>query len=106
MPPAWPIQRAGKVSRPAVESAIFAAETLIAARGDYSAAKLAGYETKMIERCRHAAGKVVDGPAARGLRKLVAVRLFGSEWFTRAISILIDEWFLHAKQAALRAEHG
>jgi len=93
--------KSGEGIRPAVESAIFAAETLIAARGDYSAAKLAGYETKMIERFGTRQAKSLTDRLPAGLRKLVAVRLFGSEWFTR--NFLIDEWFLHAKQAALRA---
>ena len=55
----------------------------------------------MIERFGTRQAKSLTDRLPAGLRKLVAVRLFGSEWFTR--NFLIDEWFLHAKQAALRA---
>jgi geranylgeranyl reductase family protein len=91
--------KSGEGIRPAVESAIFAAETLIAAKGDYSRANLTSYQAKMIDRfgARHA--KSFADRLPEGLMKLVGARLLGSEWFTR--NFVIDEWFLHTKQASL-----
>jgi hypothetical protein len=79
---------------------MFAAETLIAAAGDYSRAKIAGYETKMVERFGARQAKSLTDRLPEGLKKFVAARLMGSEWFTR--NFVIDEWFLHSGQGVVR----
>lgn len=92
--------QSGEGIRPAVESAMFAAETLIAAQGDYGRENLAPYETMMIGRFGARQSKSMTERLPEGLKKLVGARLMGTEWFTR--SFVIDEWFLHRKQPALQ----
>lgn len=91
--------QSGEGIRPAVESAQIAADTLIAARGDYSSAALAPYALKMVERFgpRHTTALAEHLPA--GLRRLLATRLLGSSWLTR--HVVLDRWFLHRQQGAL-----
>lgn len=93
--------QSGEGIRPAVESAMLAAETLIAAKGDYSRAKLADYETKMVERFGARQAKSFTDRLPEGLKRILAAKLMGTEWFAR--NFVIDEWFLHAKQGALQA---
>jgi flavin-dependent dehydrogenase len=93
--------QSGEGIRPAVESAMFAAETLIAAQGDYARANLARYEEKMIERFGARQAKSLTDRLPEGLKRMLAARLMGTEWFAR--HFVIDEWFLHSKQAALQA---
>jgi geranylgeranyl reductase family protein len=93
--------QSGEGIRPAVESAMYAAQALIDAKGDYSRAKLAPYEAKMVERFGQRQTRSLTDRLPEGLKKLVAARLLGSEWFTR--NFVIDEWFLHTKQTALHA---
>lgn len=93
--------QSGEGIRPAVESALLAAETLIAARGDYSSVALAPYAMKMTERFgpRHSVGLGEHLPA--GLRRVLGSQLLGSSWFTR--HVVLDRWFLHRQQGALGA---
>jgi len=93
--------QSGEGIRPAVESAMFAAETLIAAKGDYRREKVAAYEAKMIARFGARQTKSLTERLPEGLKRLMAGHLMGTEWFTR--SFVIDEWFLHSKQPALQA---
>ncbi|MEF9996485.1 MAG: NAD(P)/FAD-dependent oxidoreductase [Burkholderiaceae bacterium] len=91
--------QSGEGIRPAVESAMLAAETLIAARGDYASVRLAPYALKMVERFgpRHTVSISEHLPA--GLKRMLAARLLGSSWFTR--HVVLDQCFLHARQSAL-----
>lgn len=95
-------RRSGEGIRPAVESGILAAETIIDAGGCFDRAHLAAYEQRCVTRF---------GPRARdhGIRdllppwvaRLIASRLLANEWLAR--NIVLNGWFLHAKQPALRA---
>ncbi len=91
--------QSGEGIRPAVESAMLAAQTLIAARGDYSSVRLAPYALKMVERFgpRHTASISDHLPA--GLKRMLATQLLGSSWFTR--HVVINRWFLHSGQPAV-----
>jgi geranylgeranyl reductase family protein len=88
----------GEGIRPAVESALMAAEALLAARGRSAAADLEPYRAALRARFGRRA------PRRRGMLPdaLVAAagrRLFGTSWFTRRI--VLDRWFLHAGEPAL-----
>lgn len=93
--------QSGEGIRPAVESAILAAEVIAAVRGDYSRQRLRDYATAVAERFgaprRQSAA---DWLPASWLR-FAAARLMSNRAFTR--SVVIDRWFLHAHQPALRA---
>jgi geranylgeranyl reductase family protein len=83
----------GEGIKPAVESGRLAAETLLAANGDYTAARLRSYERELRRRYPPAR------PAPRALAG--AVRALGralmrSPLFTRRV--LIDRWFLRSTQ--------
>ncbi|MGH7790073.1 MAG: NAD(P)/FAD-dependent oxidoreductase [Candidatus Binatia bacterium] len=94
--------RSGEGIRPAVESALLAATTVVEAAGRYDTARLAPYARRVAERF---------GPRAEpaGLLDLLpewllaglAGRLFGAAWFARRV--VLDEWFFHTRQAPLGA---
>lgn len=95
--------QSGEGIRPAIESAIFAAETIVAAHGDYSMANLRPYVSKLTDRF----GERLDGalpPETSGLiqriKESVAHWLLRRGWFAR--HVVIDRWFLHRQQPTLR----
>lgn len=94
--------QSGEGIRPAVESAIFAAETILAARRDYRRAQLEPYVAKLTARF----GKRLDGdlpPEPAGflyrLKQSLAHWLLRRRWFAR--HVVIDRWFLHRQQPTL-----
>lgn len=92
--------QSGEGIRPAVESGLLAAATVIAANGDYRAASLAPYRQRLNERFGTAGSdfaQYLPGP----LRQFLATRLLNTAWFAR--HVVLDRWFLHRQQAPLRA---
>ena len=90
--------QSGEGIRPAVESGLMAAASILEARGDYSSEKLLAYNTRLAA-CFGAA----PGSAAPAfLRNLLAGVLLGNKWFTR--HVLLDRWFLHSGQPAIQAD--
>ena len=86
--------QSGEGIRPAVESALMAADTVLSADMDYSKDRLLPYASRLLQRF----GK--EKPAAIGpLRQAISRTLLGSTWFTR--HVVLDRWFLHAHQKAL-----
>lgn len=89
--------QSGEGIRPAVESGLMAAATIIAARGDYRRQQLLPYAGRLAERFGAAAAPAGAEPSS--LRKFLAGRLLGNRWFTR--HVVLDRWFLHTHQAAM-----
>ncbi|MBI2833132.1 MAG: NAD(P)/FAD-dependent oxidoreductase [Acidobacteria bacterium] len=92
----------GEGIRPAIESGILAAETLLRAKGDYRAEALAPYRRAIDVRF----GSSEPGLSSYGFvppRALAAVAswLLGQRWFTRRV--VIDRWFLHSHVPPLAA---
>jgi len=94
--------QSGEGIRPAIESAILAADTILAARGQYQRAQLEPYVVQLTARF----GKRLHGaiPAAPGrfmqqLKQTLAHWLLRREWFAR--HVVIDRWFLHRQQPPL-----
>jgi flavin-dependent dehydrogenase len=83
---------------PAVESGLMAAETIAAARGDYRREKLAAYRNRLERRFgpRRRRAPALALPA--GLQRYVARKLLAREWFARRV--VVERWFLHARQPA------
>ena len=82
--------------------AIMAAEVIAAAHGDYRQARLAAYEAKLEARFGARSDEVgAKQWIPRSLRAPLARALMRREWFNR--KVVLDEWFLHASQPALRA---
>lgn len=92
--------RSGEGIRPAIESALMAAEVIRNAAGRYSHARLAPYAERLAQRFG-ARGREPDaaGWLPQNLRQSMAARLLSSAWFAR--NVVIDRWFLHAGQRAL-----
>ncbi len=95
--------QSGEGIRPAIESGLLAADTILAAQGDYQRANLDRYPTLLIERF----GSRPDRPPERTVQfvppkivQFLATRLLATHWFSRRV--LLDRWFLHSHQAPLR----
>jgi flavin-dependent dehydrogenase len=89
----------GEGIRPAVESGLMAAEVALAARGRYRTADLEPYRRELVARFGHArVGPALPAPA--GLLAAAGRQLFHAGWFARRV--VLDRWFLHAGQPALR----
>ena len=91
--------QSGEGIRPAVESGIMAAATILEARGDYGSEQLLPYASRLVARFGAAAAPG-GGPAF--MRNFFAGILLGNKWFTR--HVVLDRWFLHARQAAMQAD--
>jgi menaquinone-9 beta-reductase len=89
----------GEGIRPAVESALLAAATLIEADGDYRRARLAPYQQRLQDRLGKAAPAADRLPT--GLQRFIGSKLLANAWFTR--HVVLDRWFLHAGQGSLSA---
>ena len=91
--------QSGEGIRPAVESAVIAAEVIGAAGGDYSARRLEPYRQRILQRYgQPRSGGPAEWLPAGGLHFLAA-RLMASRWFAR--HVVLDRWFLHAREPAL-----
>jgi geranylgeranyl reductase family protein len=90
--------QSGEGIRPAVESGLMAAATIIEANGDYRRQQLQPYANRLAARFGTAAAPAGAEPSP--LRKFLAGKLLGNRWFTR--HVVLDRWFLHANQAALQ----
>lgn len=93
--------QSGEGIRPAVESAIMAADVIANAQGDYGRERLAAYEMKLEARFGARSDEVgAKQWIPQRLRAPLARALMRREWFNR--KVVLDEWFLHASQPALR----
>lgn len=93
--------QSGEGIRPAIESGLLAAKTIIAAEGNYSRDRLECYRALIAERCggpgtdwvtrfsRHLSPRLIN---------LLGQRLLGIGWFAR--EVVLNRWFLHAAEAA------
>lgn len=93
--------QSGEGIRPAVESGLMAAHTIMKAAGDYSHANLESYSANLTERF----GMVTTTSDKKDqkpefLRSLMAGKLLENKWFTR--HVVLNRWFLHARQEPLQ----
>jgi flavin-dependent dehydrogenase len=92
--------QSGEGILPAVESGLIAADVIVAAGGDYRRDRLEPYRQRLTRRLgRRKRVAASAGVVAPGLRRLIGRKLLGSRWFAR--HVLLDRWFLHAKQPPL-----
>jgi menaquinone-9 beta-reductase len=90
--------QSGEGIRPAVESGLMAAATILEAQGDYRRQQLLPYASRLVARFGDAASSGSVGSIF--LRNLLAVKLLDNKWFTR--HVVLDRWFLHTHQGALQ----
>lgn len=91
--------QSGEGIRPAVESGLMAAATIMAANGDYSRGQLLPYAGRLVGRFGTTAA---PSTGSASLRNFLAGILLGNKWFAR--HVVLDRWFLHAHQTAMQAE--
>jgi geranylgeranyl reductase family protein len=92
--------QSGEGIRPAIESGLLAAETIVEANGQYTTDRLEPYEERL--RSRFGAGKVssaLSGIVPVRAGAAVARRLLATPAFVR--HVVLDRWFLHRHQPAL-----
>lgn len=86
---------------PAIESALLAAQTILAAKGDYRSDNLEPYLLRLAGRYG-GGGQAIPLPIPSGLIDAVGTRLFSSRLFVR--NLVLQRWFLHSKQKTLTWE--
>lgn len=94
--------QSGEGIRPAIESGLMAAHTVIAASGDYRMEWLQPYAEQLTARFgsrerRHGIGEGLIPPE---FKQRLAARLLGTRWFAR--HMVLDRWFFHVNQPPLR----
>jgi geranylgeranyl reductase family protein len=96
--------QSGEGIRPAIESGLFAAQTILAAAGDYSRERLENYR-RLIQSRLGTGGRDWSTAAASHLPSAVvnslARVLLAGRWFPRRV--VLDQWFLHVDEPALPA---
>ncbi|MEH6589021.1 MAG: NAD(P)/FAD-dependent oxidoreductase [Halioglobus sp.] len=92
--------QSGEGIRPAVESALIAADVILEAAGDYSTDSLARYQQRIEARygVRPDRPRMMERLPA-SLKQYFASRLMRTAWFTR--KVVIEKWFLQNHQPTL-----
>lgn len=94
---AWP--QSGEGIRPAIESGVMAAETIVRARGRYSEADLRSYQEAIAARFKDESMAPRLASLAPSLARSLGRRALSLQWFVR--HVVLERWFLHAGDAAL-----
>lgn len=90
----------GEGIRPAIESALLAAEVILGAGGDYREQRLAVYGERLAGRFGPRGASSRRGEAAPGrVRQALARRLLATKWFTRRV--VLERWFLQLHRPSL-----
>lgn len=85
----------GEGIHPAIESAMMAAETIIAAAQNYHRDRLASYHTRITRRFGPRGQSIQPTSSwSQNLKQRAAQHLLASRWFVQ--HIVLDRWFLHA----------
>jgi len=92
--------QSGEGIRPAVESAMLAANVIKACEGDYQQHNLQAYQQELESRFgeREPSPDMMER-LPMGIKRLVASQLMKTQWFTR--NIVTDRWFLQSQQEPL-----
>jgi geranylgeranyl reductase family protein len=93
--------QSGEGIRPAVESALLAAQAIKAAKNDYSQSALRTYSQQLELRFGQREKKDVTEYLPQWFKRSLAGSLLSKEWFVR--NVVVDRWFLHSDQAPLTA---
>jgi flavin-dependent dehydrogenase len=90
----------GEGIRPAIESALIAADVITQAAGDFSSNSLAAYQDRLVKRLGlPQSQQTMNWLPAAWLQK-IAAGLMTTRWFAR--NVVVDNWFLHRRQGALQ----
>lgn len=91
--------QSGEGILPAVESALLAADTILAAGGDYRRDSLEPYAASLAARFGGTGGKGALTHIPSALVRLLGAGFLASAWFAR--HVVLDRWFLHTRQKTL-----
>jgi geranylgeranyl reductase family protein len=91
--------QSGEGIRPAVESAMLAAQVIKKANGDYSKQSLSSYAEKLEARFGQREKVDVTDYLPQWFKQSLAGTLLSTDWFVR--KVVVNRWFLHSEQAAL-----
>jgi hypothetical protein len=86
--------QSGEGILPAIESALLAADTILAANGDYRRDNLEPYAAG-VAALFGGGSELPSSPFASALLRFLGARLLSSRWFTR--HVVLDRWFLHSR---------
>jgi flavin-dependent dehydrogenase len=93
--------QSGEGIRPAIESGLMAAATIVRAAGTYTRDRLEPYAADLEKRFGSSRlSRLLSDLVPRGVSMAIARRLLEKPWFVR--HLVIDRWFLHAQQPALQ----
>jgi menaquinone-9 beta-reductase len=87
--------QSGEGIRPAVESGVLAAETILSANCNFGRERLAPYAERLIQRF----GRPRAAAYPKGITASLERVLAGTHWFSR--HVILDRWFLHRSLPAL-----
>ncbi|GFE58799.1 NAD(P)/FAD-dependent oxidoreductase [Geobacter sp. AOG1] len=93
--------QSGEGILPAIESALLAADTILAAKGDYRSVNLEPYAARLATRFGSGSMKIPSTRLSSGVLRFLGARLLSSNWFAR--HVVLDRWFLHTWQETLRS---
>lgn len=93
--------QSGEGIRPAIESALLAAQVILQAAGNYSKETLQPYQQMLEQRFgeRQPAPTLIER-LPLGIKQLLASKLMRTHWFTR--NVVMDRWFLQSHQPPLK----
>jgi geranylgeranyl reductase family protein len=91
--------QSGEGIRPAIESALMAASTILAASGAYRSERLAPYDFQLVGRFGPRQSRTVSDHVPAGLKGAMARALMANSWFTR--HVVLNRWFLHSDVSPL-----
>jgi len=92
--------QSGEGIRPAIESGLIAASTLLEANGRYTRDRLEPYAGHLRKRCGvRPLAHLLSRAVPPGVAAAAARRLLDRPWFVR--NVVLDRWFLHAHEPAL-----
>ena len=91
--------QSGEGIRPAIESAIIAADVIVHAEGNFDAASLAAYEQRLTNRLGPAKPMQVNYWLPAAWLQNIAAGLMATHWFAK--HTIIENWFLHRRQDTL-----
>lgn len=95
--------QSGEGIRPAVESGLLAADTIIAADGKYDSQHLEPYRQQILKRFGKPRANGASDMLPAGMLRFLAGRLMATRWFSR--HVILDNWFLHTKESALPQQY-
>ena len=96
--------QSGEGILPAIESALLAADIILAAKGDYRRDNLEPYAARLVARFGDGGREIPSSPLASALLRGIGARLLSSSWFAR--HVVLDRWFLHTHEKPLYAQMG